>query len=135
MMKKKIFLSGPIRGISRHDSLSWRKEATLLLNNKFNIIHALRGREKRETFTDPKTAVIRDLNDIVNSDIILVNDSIENCSMIGTFMEVFFAYQQNKPVIIFGNAHEKDYWLDYHSHLRTSSLIEACYVLNTMFNE
>jgi len=66
---------------------------------------------------------------------LLVNDSIENCSMIGTSMEVFFAFQQNKPVIIFGNAHDKDYWLNYHSHLRTKNLDEACDVLNKMFKQ
>lgn len=132
-MKKNIFLSGPIRGISRNKSLSWRNTATRLLEHNFNVIHALRGREKKEIFTNPKAAVIRDLNDIINSDIVLVNDSIGNCSMIGTSMEVFFAYQQNKPVIVFGNAHEKDYWLNYHSHLRTTDLAEACHIIDSMF--
>lgn len=132
-MKKKVFLSGPIRGIPRERSLSWRKEASKLLRRNFDVFHALRGREKQETFTDPKAAVIRDLNDIKDADILLVNDTIENCSMIGTSMEVFFAFQQSKPVIVFGDAHNKDYWLNYHSHLRVRDLKEACKVLNKMF--
>jgi len=49
-------------------------------------------------------------------------------------MEVFFAYQLTKPIIIFGNTHDKDYWLNYHSHLRVSNLKEACKVLNEMFS-
>lgn len=134
-MKKKIFLSGPIKGVSRHDSLLWRNQATDLLKKNFDVIHALRGREEKETFSNPKTAVIRDLDDIINSDIILVNDTLENCGMIGTSMEVFFAFQQNKPVIVFGKAHENDYWLNYHSHLRTPDLAKACHVLNTMFRK
>src|SRR5690606_15739712 len=101
-MKKKIFLSGPMRGIPREESLAWRNEATKLLEDKFDVTHAFRGREEKETFTDPRAAVARDLNDIQNADILLVSDTIENCSMIGTSMEVFFAFQQNKPVIVFG---------------------------------
>ena len=130
---KKIFLSGPIRGIPREDALGWRNDAVKLLSENFEVFHALRGREKQETFTDPKAAVIRDLSDIQTADILLVNDTVSDCSMIGTSMEVFFAFQQNKPVIIFGNAHNKDYWLNYHSHLRVNTLEEACTVLNQMF--
>lgn len=133
MHKKKIFLSGPMRGVPREESLGWRKEATRLLKKNFDLLHAFRGREKKETFTDSRAAVIRDLSDIKNADILLVNDTAENVSMIGTSMEVFFSFQQNKPVIVFGNAHDKDYWLNYHIHLRTKDLNEACEVLNKMF--
>src|SRR3989338_10160368 len=104
-MKKRIFLCGPMRGISREISLGWRKSATKYLSKNFEVTHAMRGREEKETFTDSRAAVIRDINDIKNADIILVNDTIKNCSMIGTSMEVFFAHQLNKPVIVFGNAH------------------------------
>ncbi len=130
---KKVFLSGPIRGIPKEESLAWRKEAAKLLEANFETTHALRGREERETFTDPRAAVVRDLSDIKSADILLVNDSIEDCSMIGTSMEVFFAFQENKPVIVFGSAHEKDYFLNYHTHLRVKDLNEACDVLNKMF--
>lgn len=133
-MKKKIFLCGPIRGVSREVSLGWRKQATKYLEDKFEVLHALRGRENKEVFTDSRAAVIRDINDIKSSDVLLLNDTIENCSMIGTSMEVFFAHQQNKPVIGFGNAHNKDYWLNYHIHLRMKNLKMACDILNKMFS-
>ena len=132
-MKKK-FSSGPMRGVSREISLGWRKEATKLLKNNFDLFHAFCGCERKKKLLPIRAAVIRDLNDIKNADILLVNDTTENVSMIGTSMEVFFAFQQNKPVIVFGNAHEKDYWLDYHIHLRTKNLKEACEVLNKMFS-
>mgnify|MGYP003404727515 CR=1 FL=1 len=134
MVKKTIFLSGPMRGIPRTESLKWRTEASTRLLNKFNVLHALRGREEKETFLDPRTAVIRDLSDIRSSDILLVNDTVGDCSMIGTSMEVFFAHQLGKPVVVFGHAHDKDYWLNYHIHLRTSTLEEACDILSTMFS-
>ena len=110
-----------MKGIPREDSLAWRILADNILNKNFNTLHALRGREKSETFTDPRTAVIRDLSDIRNSDILLVNDSFKDSSMIGTSMEVFFAHQLGKPVIIFGESHDKDYWLNYHSCLLYTS--------------
>jgi nucleoside 2-deoxyribosyltransferase len=131
---KTVFLAGPMRGIPRDQSLKWRNSAKKMLAKRFNVLHAMRGRELKETFTDPRAAVIRDLNDIMRADLILVNDTIKDCSMIGTSMEVFFAYQQKIPVIVFGHAHEKDYWLNYHSHLRVASLEEACDVINKMFS-
>lgn len=133
-MKKRIFLSGPIRGVSREESLTWRKKATDLLSDSFETVHALRGREEKEVFTDYKAAVIRDLSDIKNSNILVVNDTLEDCSMIGTSMEVFYAYQLNIPVIVFGEAHNKDYFLNYHTHLRVKTLEEACDVLIKMFS-
>lgn len=132
--KKTVFLSGPIRGLSREDSLGWRNEAVKSLSKKFKVLHALRGREEKEVFSDPRAAVIRDLNDVENCDVLLVNDTYAEASMIGTAMEVFYAHQNNKPVIIFGNAHDKDYWLNYHSHLRVKDLKEACKIVNDMFS-
>jgi phosphoribosylpyrophosphate synthetase len=130
---KRVFLSGPMRGVDRVESLAWRTRATELLEGSFSVIHAFRGREEKETFNDPRAAVARDLSDIKDSDILLVNDTVETASMIGTAMEVFHAYRSDMPVIVFGYAHEKDYWLNYHSHLRVNTLEEACDILKKMF--
>mgnify|MGYP001571845981 FL=1 len=133
-IKKTIFLCGPMRGVDRKLSLEWRKKTTKILSPKFIVIHAMRGRELKETFLDYRAAVARDISDIKDADILLVNDTFENVSMIGTSMEIFFAYSLHKPVIIFGNAHEKDYWLNYHSHCRLKDLNEACKVLGSLFS-
>lgn len=134
MKKKTIFLCGPIRGVDRKISLGWRIKASEILSSKFIVIHAMRGREIKEIFSDYHAAVARDLSDIKNADILLVNDTIENVSMIGTSMEIFFAYSLHKPVIVFGNAHEKDYWLNYHSHTRLKDLDQSCKFLKTLFS-
>jgi len=130
---KTVFLSGPIRGLSREDSMNWRNMAHELLSNDFNVVHALRGREVEETLPDPRLAIIRDKVDIDNADIILVNDTLPNASMIGTAMEVIYAHQKNKVIIIFGNGHEKDYWLNYHSYARVESLENACALVLQFF--
>lgn len=129
---KKVFLSGPIRGLPRELSLGWRNKATELLKD-FEVTHALRNRETKEMFPDPRLAIVRDKRDIDASDILLVNDEFPQASMIGTSMEVIYAHERNKIIIIFGHEHEKDYWLNYHSHARVNSLQEACDLINIFF--
>ncbi len=121
-----VFLSGPIRGLPREVSLGWRKKAQTLLAPRVKAVHALRGREKKETLPDPRVAVHRDKRDIRVSDIVLVNDSISEASMIGTAMEVIYAHEKGKLVVIFGSAHQNDYWLNVHAHVRFQTLEEAC---------
>jgi nucleoside 2-deoxyribosyltransferase len=135
MIKKIIFLSGPMRGVDRKEAIAWREEIAQKLKGNYVVKHAYRGREEKETFPDPKGAIIRDKNDIQEANIIVVNDTYDNASMIGTAMEVLFAYQLNKPVIVFGKAHERDYWLNYHSHIRVDTLEEACEIIKTLFKD
>ncbi len=130
---KKVFLSGPIRGISREESLKWREECAKILSNNFIVCHALRGREEKETLPDPRLAIVRDKTDIDSSDIVLVNDTNRDASMIGTAMEVIYAHTKGKVVVIFGTEHEKDYWLNYHSHVRVPALEDACVLLQKYF--
>lgn len=131
--KKTIFLSGPMRGVPRKEALAWRKKAGQILSAKFNLLHAYRGREKKETFADPRLAITRDKNDILKSDLVLVNCTRHDASMIGTSMEILFAFENNKTIIIFGDAHIDNYWLNYHIHARESSLESACKLINKMF--
>lgn len=130
---KKVFLSGPMRGMERSYSLTWRQEAAALLSESFLVISPLRGREEKETMPDPRGAVIRDKGDIRASDIILVDDTQSGASMIGTAMETFFAHSLDKVVIVFGRAHEGDYWLDHHSHIRVDSLRDACELVRKLY--
>lgn len=132
---KKVFLSGPMRGMDRKIAQEWRKKASEQLKEAFETITPYRGREEKESFPDPKGAIIRDKNDILRADIVLVNDTFENVSMIGTSMEVLFAFEHLKPIIVFGKAHEKDFWLNYHATMRVDNLKEACDICKRLFNE
>ena len=122
-----------MRGVLRQEGLVWRKRAQKLLSKHFLTKHAYRGREEKEMFPDPKSAVIRDKYDIRHCDLLLVNDTFANASMIGTAMEVLIAYENNIPVILFGRGHDKDYFLNYHSQARFTTLEEACAMINRMF--
>ena len=126
MSKRTVFLCGPMRGIPRQDGIEWRERAVSLLKQDFQVLHAYRGREEKETFPDPRGAVIRDKQDIERCSVLIVNDTFQNASMIGTAMEVFIACSKGKAVILFGDAHEADYWLDAHAHIRVATLEDAC---------
>lgn len=131
--RKSIFLAGPIRGLSRDQSLGWRKMAVGLLGDIFVVTHALRGREEKETLPDPRLVVARDKSDIEKSAIILVNDTFHSASMIGTAMEILYAFERGKIIIIFGNGHREDYWLNTHSHIRCDTLKDACILIREHF--
>lgn len=133
--KRTIFLAGPMHNVPRKTALAWREKAKRMLEKNFNVLHAYRGREKKETMPDPKGFIARDKNDIFRSDILIVNDSYENASMIGTAMEVFFAYSLNKIILVFGNAHLNDKWFSYHSHIRVNTLEEACDLSIKLFKD
>ena len=133
--KKIIFLSGPMRGIPREKGIAWREKVKKILGKNFVVLQAYRGREKKETFPDPRGAVVRDKQDIRRCDLMMVNDTLDDVSMIGTAMEVFLAYSLDKPVILFGRAHEKDYWLDYHSHMRVDTMENACEIVKRLFKD
>ncbi len=134
-MNKIIFLSGPMRGISRTEGMAWREQIKTTLGAGFTTLHAYRGREEKETFPDPRGAVIRDKQDIRRCDVMIVNDTFDNASMIGTSMEVFLAHSIDKPVIVFGHAHENDYWLNTHLHMRVNTLEDACEIVRKLFKD
>jgi len=130
---KTIFLSGPIRGLERTDSLSWRNDAEAKLCKDFTVLNPLRNREEKGSFPFPKGIVIRDKSDILKSDIILVNDEFPTATMIGTAMEVIYAHQLDKVIILFGEGHDGDLWLEYHSHMRFKTMDEAIEFIIKMF--
>ena len=130
---KTIFACGPIRGVERKLALAWRHELAEKLHNSFHVLHALRGREEKETMPDPRAAVIRDKSDILRSDILVVNDTLKDVSMVGTSMEIIFAHMHNKTIIVFGDAHAGNYFYDAHIHLRVKDLDEAVELLTRLF--
>lgn len=129
---KTIFLSGPIRDLERDVALSWRKEAEEKLSKNFKVLNPLRNREQKGTFPYPKGIVMRDKQDILSSDIILINDTFDNISMVGTAMEIIYAFEKDKYVILFGESHKNHPWIEYHSHIRFINLEEAINFINKM---
>jgi len=110
-------------------------EAKASLHPHFSTLNPLRGREAKETLPSGQLAVQRDKDDIRRCHIMLVDDTRHGASMIGTSMEVLYAWSLSKLVVVFGAAHQPDYWLDYHSHHRVPSLAAAVDLLIGHFRD
>ena len=112
----KVYLSGPIYTQNtpedREATDGWRKEATQLLQGFFHPLaissEAMEVIDpcRKKTIYDPKLftpneIVLRDLKDVKDADIILVNfNLIDNKLPIGTVMEIMYAWNLGKPVVI-----------------------------------
>lgn len=128
-----IFLSGPMRNVVRAESIAWRQEITGRLEHEFVILDPWRGRRVRPGFGAAREAIGRDKLDIARSDILVVDDTHDGASMIGTAMEVFFAWSLNRFILVIGEAHAGDPWLDAHSHARVMAIEDAVEYLRLVF--
>ena len=79
----------------------------------------------RYRYTDGEI-VIRDKNDIENSDIVLVYWKDKgNAPSVGTAMEVLYSYSLGIPVLFVGDWAADDIWMRYHVTKIYSELDEA----------
>lgn len=109
----KVYLAGPIHGMTDLECKAWRTEATALLavHDVETIDPMLRDfRGAEEEFADE--LVEADKEDIEQSDVVLVN---ANHPGWGTAMEVFYAKSLGKQVISFTNADSISPWLRCHT--------------------
>ena len=105
----KIYLSGPISGLSYEGCTSWRDYVIQKLPGS---ISPLRGKEflKKEgiiegayeghPFATAKGITTRDRNDVLTSDLVLVNLLGATRISIGTVMEIAWADARRIPVIL-----------------------------------
>jgi nucleoside 2-deoxyribosyltransferase len=99
MVKKKIYLCGPIMNCSADEAGDWREQTKKRLNDRFELLDPMR-RCFRDHEVDSSNEIVEfDLQDIRDADLILVNYSKAS---IGTAMEVFYAaHDLGKFVIAF----------------------------------
>lgn len=120
---KKVYLAGAINKMSDADCKDWREEAIKKLALLgFGALNPMdrdyRGKEK----TAYKEIVELDKLDIDNSAYIIVNYLKPS---VGTSMEVLYAWEQGKPVVIFTTSDNVSPWLVYHSTKIVKTLFEA----------
>ena len=105
-MKKKIYLCGPIMDEHEGVARAWREEAKKRLSHEFILLDPMRRNFKDREVDSANEIVEFDLQDIRDTDILLVNYSK---SSVGTSMEVFFASQNlGKFVVAFSPYSFKD---------------------------
>ena len=88
MVKKKIYLSGPIMDEHVDTAKTWRERATAELREHFVILDPMRRNFKDREVDSANEITEFDLQDVRDADILLVNYSKVS---IGTSMEVFYA--------------------------------------------
>jgi nucleoside 2-deoxyribosyltransferase len=115
-------LAGPIGDKSIEEANIWRdkvqqyfdRQAMNLLCDHVQCRNPLRGKtESNRTLCTDAEIVIRDKNDIKDSDFIIVNWP-EKCVSNGTAMEIQYAHSLNKPIMFVGEWAKNDVWIRFH---------------------
>jgi nucleoside 2-deoxyribosyltransferase len=125
-MTKRVYLAGPITGLSYADGQDWRDYAIKELESwDIEGLSPLRGKDYLAAFetidkqhigrTDwplslPQGIVGRDRNDVKTSDLILVNFADAKKVSIGTCMEIAWADAFRVPVLMVrGEVHDHEF--------------------------
>lgn len=121
---KKIYLAGPINGCTDAEANGWRSEAKRLHSDVLDpMARDYRGKESENV----ESIVEGDKADIMACDGILVY--FEKPS-VGTSMEVLFAWERNKPVVVVNRSGKPPSpWLVYHSKAIVTSIEEGLALL------
>lgn len=113
MKLKTIYLAGAINGLSYSETTEWRNEITYHAKNEnMQTLNPMRGKEFLKIDRNKKIddsclqgnitsqdIFLRDITDILKSDIILVNlKHIKNKKYIGSNFELGYAFALEKPI-------------------------------------
>lgn len=105
---KTIYLSGGIVGHTYEGATSWREYLKASLSRHFQILDPMRGKDElknirgvitNNTPYDPVEVFRRDLWDIRQSNIVVVNWPTIQPKGVGTAAEAMFAWQRGKDII------------------------------------
>ena len=133
--RKTIYLSGPIMDETPEGAREWREAAKRLLGGKFRLLDPMRRKFVDRQVDSANEIVEFDLQDVRDSDILLVNYSKPS---IGTSMEVFYAaHDLGKFVVAFSpfEFQECSPWMVRFCTKILPSLEAACEYINTHFAE
>lgn len=113
-MKKKVYLSGPMGGLTYEQAQGWRTDVSNQLDSSIvatysplrgvrqtigNQVMGLFGNEK-DPLTTGRGILIADHYDVQTSDAILVNLLDAKERSIGTISEVAWAFAYRKPIVL-----------------------------------
>ncbi len=136
MQRRKLYLAGPITGLSYGDSVGWRDYVADQLPEYIVAVSPMRGKQYLErekviglSYEDiplscRKGITCRDRYSVMNCDMILVNFLGAKMVSIGSCMEIAWADMLRKPIVV---VMEKD---NIHQH--PIILETAGFVVNTL---
>jgi nucleoside 2-deoxyribosyltransferase len=119
----RVYLAGPIHGMTDLECKAWRTEAAALLSvHDVEFIDPM-SRDFRGLEEDAVDELVEaDKGDIEQADVVLVN---ANRPGWGTAMEVFYANSLGKQVVAFSNSPSISPWLRCHTSAIFGTLHEA----------
>lgn len=130
----KVYLAGPISGLTFDQGQDWRADARAMLEphgidgysplrqkHFLRDVGVLSGAYANPMATD-RGIMTRDHFDCMTSDLILANMEDWRSPSVGTIMELAWAYAYRKPLVVFGKE------LEHHPMIREA----VCYRLPTL---
>lgn len=153
MIRYKVYLAGPITGLSYDESVNWRDNVELTFEespiltlspmrskpelSEHNVIEKVFELKDnvQNSLCCSRGIITRDYNDVKNCDAILVNLQDESKISIGTVMEIAWAKAFQIPVVAIVS--EKD---ELYNHpminecigFRTKSIEDACEIIKAL---
>ncbi len=126
--RQTIYLAGAIHHVPPEFAITWRRQATEALSNRYNILDPTADKDLYQpnvntTVYTPAEIVKADLDMIRLSDIILAEISRYDIPYHGTSIELAYGHQWGKTVYVWGGC--RSYWVRYHSTQIFESLPDA----------
>ena len=124
----KVYLAGPIFNCTDAECRNWREYATKKLN--CTAVDPMR-RDYRGIEEESTVEIVElDKLDIMETDCLLANYGDIPPGSAGTAMEILFAWEQHKTIIIVTSQAKVSPWLIYHSNLIFKLLDDAISYIN-----
>lgn len=118
-----IYLAGSIDARNYADATEWRMRAQEVLEKAgYVVLNPCRGKTEKET--NSKWIVESCLTDVRRSDTLLVDMSTDT-QCIGTAMEIRYAWERKKQIVVWGDACAGSHFLRYHATRRHKTLTDA----------
>lgn len=149
MTKPRIYLAGPMAGLTYEEANAWRIDATAALSHDFELVSPCRNKESLEGhgkltmhgyddhfMCNDQTVFYRDTNDVRRCDGLLVNFKDAPFISIGTPFELGMAWALHKPIIAVmpeGNCYHHIFTAQSATY-RADTLDEAYMALRSIFN-
>lgn len=113
-----IYLAGAIDKVSPEFALTWRRQATEALQDKYIILDPTADKDLFQpgistNYYTPAEIITADLTMIKKADIVLAEISRRDVPYHGTSMEIVYAHNWGKTIYVWGGC--QSYWVCYHA--------------------
>ena len=124
----RVYLAGPIFQCEDHECIHWREQAKQLLNGHQAVDPM--DRDYRGVTDENHRRIVEEDKALIDScDILLVNHLKTS---VGTSMEIFYAWENKKDVIVISQNGQNSPWLLYHSDKIFDSLDAAASYIKSL---